>query len=148
MTFRVTRRAMLAGAGAGAALAATGSAFLIAGSDADGLVRSILQRLIGPFAMAQGDFDGMVAAIDRKVGLPKGAKLHAIATLEKASWSADLLSRAPRSIRERREMIERMTLAEFVTQTTYLQTDDKARDPITYLGRHPCSSPFAKFEMT
>lgn len=148
MAFHITRRTMLAGAGAGAAIAATGGALLVAGSDTDGLVHSILNRLIGPFNMAQADFDKMVKAIDHKAGLPKGSKLRMMATLEKSGWSADLLDRAPRSIRDRREMIERTVLTEFVVQTTYLQTPDKAHDPILYLGRHPCSSPFANFTMT
>ena len=148
MAFAITRRTMLAGGAAGAAFAATGGTLLVAGSDMDGLVRSILRRLIGPFAMAQADFDKMVAAVDRKAGLPRGAKLRLMATLEKSGWSADLLAHAPQSIRDRREMIERMVLTEFVIQTTYLQTADKAHDPITYLGRRPCSSPFANFEMT
>ncbi|KRB79470.1 hypothetical protein ASE00_20425 [Sphingomonas sp. Root710] len=148
MAFNITRRTMLAGAGAGAAIAATGGALLVAGSDTDGLIRSILNRLVGPFAMTQEDFDKMVKAIDHRAGLPRGPKLRMMATLEKSGWSADLLDRAPRSIRDRREMIERAALTEFVIQTNYLDVQDKAHDQILYLGRHPCSSPFANFEMT
>lgn len=144
----LSRRSLLAGGAAVTALAATGGALLVAGSDKAALVRSILARLVGPFTMAEADFGKMVAAIDARRVFPQGYKLTAMSSLERSGWSAEAMAHAPAAMAGDVERLERAVLTEFVTRTTYMSVADKARDPIIHLGPQPCSSPFASFEMT
>lgn len=148
MALHLSRRSVLAGGAAFTALAAGGGALLVSGSDRHALVRSVLGRLVGPFSMADGEFDKLVAGVDAQRVFPQGYKLAMMSTLERSGWSPQAMDHAPASIRDDVERLERAILTEFVTRTTYMSAADKARDPILYLGRTPCSSPFANFEMT
>ncbi|MET0377148.1 MAG: hypothetical protein ABW128_23180 [Rhizorhabdus sp.] len=145
---RLSRRSLLAGGAAAAALATTGGALLVAGSDKEALVRSVLARLVGPFTMADADVASMVAAVDARKLFPQSYKLAVLSSLERSGWSDEAMRHAPAAIRDDADKLERAILTEFVTRTTYMTVADKARDPILYLGPQPCSSPFARFEMT
>lgn len=145
---RLSRRSLLAGGVAVTALVATGGGLLIAGSDKAALARSVLARLVGPFAMDDAEFGKMVAAVDARRLFPQGYKLAIMASLERSGWSPEAMAQAPASVRGDVEKLERAILTEFVTRTTYMANADRARDPVLYLGAQPCSSPFARFEMT
>ncbi|KKC26208.1 hypothetical protein [Sphingomonas sp. SRS2] len=148
MAMHLSRRSLLAGGVAVTVIAATGGALLVSGSDKAALVRSVLARLVGPFSMADAEFGKMVAAVDARKLFPQGYKLAALSSLERSGWSDEAMRHAPAAIRDDAAKLERAILTEFVTRTTYMGVADKARDPILYLGPQPCSSPFARFEMT
>jgi hypothetical protein len=147
MPMTTTRRNVLAAGAVGALIVAGGGAVAIGSSGREELVRSVLGRLIGPFRMADGDFGKMVAAIDRKAGFPQGYKLHLVSALERAGWSSEAMAGAPAGVRDDFEMLERQILTEFVIRTSFLQGDGPGKEPVTYLGQVPCSSPFADFSM-
>ncbi|KQX19267.1 MULTISPECIES: hypothetical protein [unclassified Sphingomonas] len=148
MAVTASRRNVLAGAAVGALILAGGGAVAVGSSGREDLVRSVLGRLIGPFAMADGDFGQMVAAIDRRTRFPQGYKLHMVSSLERAGWAPAAMAVAPTGIRDDFEALERSILTEFVTRTTFLRGDTPGKEPVVYLGAQPCSSPFAEFGMT
>lgn len=148
MTVTASRRSVLAAGALGALAVAGGGAVALRFSGREELVRSVLGRLIGPFAMADADFARMVAAIDKRTGFPQGYKLRLVSALERAGWADEVMAKAPAGIRDDFEMLERSILTEFVTKTTFLRDETAGRASIAYLGRQPCSSPFADFSMT
>lgn len=147
MALTITRRTVLAGTAVGMLAVAGGGAVAVGSSGREELVRSVLGRLIGPFRMADADFGRMVAALDDKAGFPRGYKLHLVAALERAGWSAQAMAAAPAGVRDDFEQLERQILTEFVIRTSFLRSEKPGEEPVTYLGPQPCSSPFADFSM-
>jgi hypothetical protein len=144
MTRRLSRRTVLLGGAAGAA-AVLGGGLALSASGEEELTRSVLARLIGPFNMSLDNLRALVAAVDKSAGFPRGYKLHMIATLERAGWSDAVVSRAPASVKEDFQALERAILTEFVVGTNYLAATKPGIDPIVHNGVQPCSSPFANF---
>ncbi|WCT73974.1 hypothetical protein PQ455_01700 [Sphingomonas naphthae] len=141
---RLSRRQTIAGLVGGAVVAGTGAVTLAAFDESD-LLRAMLHRLVGPFRMKDEDFAAFRAGIERRHGFPGTAKTSLYALAE-AAGARPLIDRGPAGPRREMADLERVVLAEFVTHTDYLKQAGRDVD-LTYLGRGPCSSPYAKFGM-
>lgn len=139
-----TRRQLLVLAGGASVLALGAGAGLMSVSSSD-LARATLQRLAGPFAMADAEFDRFFGDFAAEAPVPAGFKAGVFRTAEALPGEGPRLAAAAVGASETLEAFERRLLTSFVTRTTYLQA---AGRPVTYLGaREACSSPFAVLDI-
>lgn len=124
--------------GAGAGLATVSS------SD---LARATLRRLVGPFAMADAEFDRFFRDVVAEDRVPSGFKAGVFRVAEALPGDGPRLVAAAAGASDTLEAFERRLLTSFVTRTTYLQAG-AGGGPITYRGpMAACASPFAVLDM-
>ena len=141
---RLTRRQTIAGLVGGAAVVGAGGVTLAA-FDGNDLLRQMLTRLVGPFRMKDEDFAHFRSEIERRQGLPGRAKTSLYAMADRVGGRA-MIDHAPAGSAREYGDLEREVLAEFVTRTDYLKHVGQDVE-LSYFGRGPCSSPYARFDM-
>jgi len=139
------RRTLLAGLGVGA-LGIVGFAGLEMTSSETELVRSILDRLVGPFNMRKPQFDSFVSDLDTYRGRAGDLKMSGYRALSSGylQWAPDVV---PDRIGDEYDRYERKVLTNFLVRTDYLQLGNPQTDFVTMIGEAPCRSPFAQFDM-
>ncbi|WP_325284193.1 hypothetical protein, partial [Sphingomonas sp.] len=107
------------------------------------LVRSILNRVVGPFQMSDDDFTAFfdnLAENGSPVDRAKFTVYRAVAAI-----GADEFPREPTRLGERVDVYERKVVTQFITHTDYARIDPQS-DPVSFIGTNSCSSPFARFD--
>ena len=135
-----TRRAVLAGAGALGAMALGGAALAPQLTDAAHL-RRVLDRLVGPFQMAHGDWQAFVAAFRAGEDDLDTLKAVPLRALEGLGLLDDAAAAAPDALRERVATFERRLLTDFVMTTDLAARGGDA--PVRFHGPLACGNPFA-----
>ncbi|MEZ0497952.1 hypothetical protein [Sphingomonas sp. IW22] len=135
------RQSIVALAGSGLAAGAFGFGLY---GDEQGLVRAILDRVIGPFRMSDDDFTAFfddLSADSSPVDRAKFTVYRAVSAI-----GTDELPGEPMRLSERVEVYERKVVTQFITRTDYARIDPRT-DPVSFIGANPCSSPFAQFDI-
>lgn len=144
MTGGLTRRRLLAAAFVAGIAGATGG--FMAVSDRNGVVRTVLHRLLGPFEMPDADFDAFVNDLAGKAPLPASWEADALTIVEHVPEG--VLGRIlPAKLNARRETMERAVLAEFMLATNLQAMPGGATLHYQGLfGDRACTNPFARFD--
>lgn len=144
MTGGLTRRRLLAAAFVAGIAGATGGFMAVA--DRNGVVRTILHRLLGPFEIPDADFDAFVGDLAGQAPLPDSWEADALTIIEHLPEGV-MGGLLPAHIDDRRVMMERAVLAEFMLATD-IQALPKGAN-LRYRGlfsSRPCVNPFARFD--
>ena len=139
----LTRRATIAALlGSGAAVGALAVGLRI--NDEEGYVRSIVERVVGPFKMADDQYAAFVDDLEIGQGWRNNARLGSFILLSVAGGA--LVPYAPGDIGNKYQQFERRVVTTFLTRTDYLQIDPATQE-VSFVGANGCSNPFANFDM-
>ena len=140
--FALTRRqsiTALVAAGGTAALAGFG--FLT--DHRDNLVRTIIRRSVGPFKMADDQFEALMDDLEEPYD--RGRAKFALYRVVAATDPDTLLKLAPARLSESFQKYERRVVTAFITRTDYLKIRPE-NDEVTFIGGEACTSPVARWE--
>lgn len=144
MAHSISRRGLMLGSGAVAAVVATGG---IAAISADDACRAVLTRLIGPFQMDRAQFDSFVTDFRNEHGFLEGILGRALAIGQVTGIAPLAVGSLPLTVEERLERFERILLTSFLFNTNYLQLENPRAERIEYVGKiSACGNPFARFD--
>ena len=139
LTRRQTIAALLGGSAAVGALAMG-----VRISDEGSFVRSVVERVVGPFRMEETQLAAFLDDLRIGDGWRDKARVGAFAMLSVSGGA--LVPHAPGGIGEKHQRFERRVVTNFLTRTDYLQIDPTAQ-AVSFVGESGCSNPFALFDL-
>jgi len=139
----LTRRQTIAGIAATGGVAALGGGVAMVHDHRPDLVRSILNRSLGDFRMADDQFAALLAEIDKPFA-PSSQRI-AFYRAAAATGRNGLIGLVPARIGEEFEEYERRVVTTFMTRTDFLAINP-LREEVRFVGGDTCTSPFARFD--
>ena len=143
--FAINRRTAILGGVVGLS-AVGGLGLVVASRDNTGLFKEVLQRLLGPFNMPDGEFEAFARDYaDRGRAMPSDLEVGVLRSVEWAGATSVAKSVAG-AIAVKLRIFERSLTTAFILATDF-RSDDRAA-PLTYFGlfeTRPCANPFAEF---
>jgi hypothetical protein len=144
MTHSISRRGVVLGSAAVAAVAVTSG---IVALDAGDTCRAVLTRLVGPFRMDSAAFDSFVHDFRAEHGFLEGLAGRALGVGQVTGVVPMAMGSLPLSVEDRLERFERSLLTSFLFSTNYLQLGDSRSEQVEYVGKvDACGNPFAQFD--
>ena len=137
----ITRREGLAGLAAGGVAAAWFG--WRAAADESALIRRVIERSVGPFAMDEPQFLDFLDDFHDTYGGQNKFKVAAFRVLSSTGMPAEHL--LPLKVQDMKTTLERKVVTHFLTRTNYLQRENPSQ-MIELAADVGCSSPFARFE--
>lgn len=139
----LTRRQTIAGLLGGSAVVGA-LAVGVRLSDGDRFVRSVVERVVGPFRMEETQFVAFVDDLRIGESWRDKARVGAFNVLSVSGGA--LAPHAPGDMGGKHQRFERQVVTNFLTRTDYLQIDPTAQ-AVSFVGESGCSNPFAVFDL-
>lgn len=113
-------------------------------NDQQGVLRSVIERGVGPFKMSNSEFSAFIDDLKINASWADRARFGAFAAL--SLGDGKIASYGPNSVRDKFEMFERKTVTHFLIRTDFLQIEP-SKSQVSFVGDNGCSSPFANLEI-